>query len=632
MALDKPDVIWAPERPEDREAWRRELVAWREEARRELGYTGAAYRRSDMAWVSSCYSCNKLMLWDETFMNPLTGECDVDGYLKEGERVFGGYDAVVLWHAYPRIGFDDRNQFDYYREFPGGLEGVRDVVRRFHRHGVQIFVDYNPWDVGTRREPVSDATALAEVVRTIEADGIFLDTLNQGGIALREEIDRARKGVTFESELALPVEGIELNHASWAQWFDSGEAPGVMRNRWFEQRHMMHLVRRWDLDHSNELHLAWMNGAGMLVWENVFGSWNGWSGANQLLLRTMLPIQRHFHRHFIDGKWTPLVDTYVPGVYASEWDLDGVRLWTVVNRREQAAKGEWLKAFPMVGERLFDLVTGQEISKAEGEIGPRGIAAVLCVPMDRIDEDLRNFLAAQRSRHEDHAVYDRHFHPKPIPPIPMKVTSSFAGLSVPAGTYSVTSRFRARECGETGYARYQNLAYPPLHQEARETRSVALAAYTLAEHEVTNAEFAEFLRATGYAPKRKENFLRHWKDGRPVAGEENDPVVYVSLHDAQAYAKWRGLRLPTDAEWQVAMEKHRPTPGKRVVWNWTESVHTDGRTRFSILKGGSDYEAKGSQWYADGGRREPDFSAKFIHLWDGLDRCPTVGFRVLATS
>src|SRR5205085_359953 len=105
------------------------------------------------------------------------------------------------------------------------------------------------WDTGTRREPKDDAGALADMVGQAGFDGIFLDTLNEGGTNLREAVDRARPGVILESELALPVEAIPIHHASWAQWFNDSPAPGVLRNKWFERRHMMHLIRRWDLDH-----------------------------------------------------------------------------------------------------------------------------------------------------------------------------------------------------------------------------------------------------------------------------------------------------------------------------------------------------------------------------------------------
>ncbi|AIE85969.1 formylglycine-generating enzyme family protein [Fimbriimonas ginsengisoli] len=627
MPPEMPEVMVPPRGVAEREAWRKEIAAWRDETRKALNYDGAPYRRPEFQWAARCYACNKVMLWDETFLDPKSGRYLVEDYLREGERAFGGYDAVVLWHAYPRIGFDDRNQFDFYREMPGGLAGLREVVRRFHRRGVRVFVDYNPWDTGTRREPVTDAEALSGIVREIEADGVFLDTLNEGGMALRAAMDRARPGVAMESELALPVEGLPLNHLSWAQWFDPGDPPGVLRNRWIEPRHMMHLVRRWDTDHTNELHLAWMNGAGMLVWENVFGSWNPWSLRNRAMLRAILSVQRHFHPHFSQGDWIPLIETGSPEVHASEWRHGASRLWTIVNRGNGEAKGDHFDARLRTGERLFDLLTGREVHHPDDPLPATGIASYLAVPAHEVTEELRTFLAAQ-SHVEGFGVdtASRTRHPQPTI-VAFHSDSPGTGLVVEAGEYPVVTRYRARECGERGYAHYENLAYPPIHQESIETRRVRLSRFALDPKEVTNSEYAAFLRESGYKPAHPQSFLKHWVAGQPVAGQERDPVVFVDLDDARAYAKWAGKRLPTDAEWQVAMERHRVDRGAKPVWNWTESEYSDGRTRFCLLKGGSWYQAPGSQWYADGGVRPPDFAAKFIRMNPGLDRCATVGFR-----
>ena len=43
-----------------------------------------------------------------------------------------------------------RNQFDMMEDLPGGLEGLRGAVDRFHEHGVRVLLSYNPWDQGTR--------------------------------------------------------------------------------------------------------------------------------------------------------------------------------------------------------------------------------------------------------------------------------------------------------------------------------------------------------------------------------------------------------------------------------------------------------------------------------------------------
>jgi hypothetical protein len=63
------------------------------------------------------------------------------------------------------------------------------------------------------------------------------------------------------------------------------------------------------------------------------------------------------------------------------------------------------------------------------------------------------------------------------------------------------------------------------------------------------------------------------------------------------------------------------------TWEWVESERNDGRMRFCILKGGSYYQALGSEWYTDGGPRPANWGAKMLLTWPGLDRCATVGFR-----
>ena len=69
-----------------------------------------------------------------------------DRFLADARERFGGLDGVVLWHAYPVIGIDDRNQWDFY-----DVPGLPEAAAALHDAGVRVFVDYNPWDTGTRR-------------------------------------------------------------------------------------------------------------------------------------------------------------------------------------------------------------------------------------------------------------------------------------------------------------------------------------------------------------------------------------------------------------------------------------------------------------------------------------------------
>jgi formylglycine-generating enzyme required for sulfatase activity len=681
-ALENPraNVLAAPKDPKDWPAFRKALADWREATRAQLKYDDALYRRPDFAWVPSCFSCYFLMMNDELFYDPKTGRYTIDRLLDYLDNQFGGCDAIVLWHAYPRIGLDDRNQFDFYRDMPGGLAALKDLSRQFNARGVRVFVDYNPWDTGTRREGKADLDALADLVCAVDADGIFLDTMSKGAPAFRATLDAARPGVALEGEGALPVENIHDHHLSWAQGFRDGAVPGILRNKWFERRHLQHQIRRWDHDHTAEIQMAWMNGSGMMVWENVFGSWVGWCERDRAMIRSMLPIQRRYARLFGGERWTPLVPAEAEGVYASLWESEGLRLWTLVNRSDKPVEGALVKAPHAAGAAYYDLMAGTpaaatvqgDSAALAGRLDPRGLGAFVAGTDAALGKDFAEFLGAQRARRA-RAKAGTAFPAIEARLAPVAATQRVARDKLPEGMVEIPPaqvrmkvEFRSRECG---FYESQSTPSPAarLHRPAFFEREARLGRYAIDRTPVTNAQYAKFLQASGYRPPHPENFLKHWKDGKPAPGMEDHPVVYVSLEDARAYARWAGKRLPTEEEWQVAAQGNdgRTYPwgnemkpgacndGKTGtttpvtahpdgrspfgcldmcgnVWEWTESERSDGRTRFAILRGGSFYQAKGSHWYFDGGPRPCSFAAKMLLMGPGLDRCGTVGFRCAA--
>ncbi|WP_326834662.1 SUMF1/EgtB/PvdO family nonheme iron enzyme [Amycolatopsis rhabdoformis] len=607
VALDEAKIFSAPSDPADRPAWRARLREWREDSRRRHGYTGEAYDRPGAAWAAQCHTVAQVWLWDELLYSFEDGKFTPERFLADAQDRFGGLDAVVLWHAYPVIGLDERNQWDFYRDVPG----LAELIKALHDAGLHVFVDYNPWDVGTRRG-ADDLTELAALVADFEADGVFLDTLKKAEPGFVERLEAARPGIVLEGESKLPVERIADHTASWAQFFADSPVPGVLRAHWYERRHMQHHVRRWHRDHSEELQSAWLNGAGVMVWEVVFGVWVGWSARDAATVRRMVTVQRAASELLLSGEWTPLAElapeAEAAGVYASRWELGGVTLWTLVNR------GDTDYAGPLVAGR--DLLGG---------VPARGIGAVLQLAEGTADPAwLRDLLDALKSA--PHEAESRFPHRIAARVSPQRTSGAPDGdaVTVPAGPYVLTVRYQARETGM-----YQGAPYvdewkplpPRLHDARTLQRSGELGtAVAVAATEVTHAQFAEFVAATGYRPAVEHRFLLH-------GGDPDAPVTYVDLDDARAYCAWRGGRLPTEDEWQLAGETGGLRRGEPAVWNWTESEHSDGRTRFVMLKGGSDFRAEGSEWYIEGGRHAPDVSVKLLLPGLGLARAATVGFR-----
>lgn len=641
LAISQPPIIPAPSDSSQWAGFRKALWDWRVQTHENINYDASLYDREDFQWVKSAFNCCFLMMYDQNFYDRDRNCYTVEKILAEGRERFGGYDIVVLWHAYPRIGLDDRNQFDFYRDMPGGLTALKEVADELHEQGVKVYINYNPWDTGTRREGTHDIDALAAVIKSIGADGIFLDTMDRGSEEFRQKLDMARMGVALESELALPIEEISTHHMSWAQWFNDSAVPGVLRNKWIEPRHMQHGISRWTGDKSKELQTAWMNGSGMMIWENVFGQWVGWSPRDCYILKTMYGIQHYFSSIFTSDKWIPLVNNILlPNVYANLWYDDNCQLWTIVNRAYVQAEGALLQITPDIDYVYYDLVKGQEVFPnesgiIEGQIIPRGIGCILAFRKKKLPGDFNKFLSLQA------AIYREKTYKIESPQLeavlkPVSATKLYK--NVPRNMV-VVDEYKGEmpvtfNCREVGY--YHSLEYDFInrgpyapHQKVTFSRDVKVERIAIDSSPVTNAQYKEFLDATDYRPRFPENFLKHWINGEMPAGTEQDPVVYVDLDDARAYARWAGKRLPREEEWQLTI---RQAKGKKQemhpsTWEMTESEYNDGRNRFCILKGGSEYKAEGSDWYFDGGFQTEDFAAKQLLLYPGIDRCSTVGFR-----
>lgn len=111
-------------------------------------------------------------------------------------------------------------------------------------------------------------------------------------------------------------------------------------------------------------------------------------------------------------------------------------------------------------------------------------------------------------------------------------------VKVPAGPFPMGVPPGDRDGGRDEYPRHE----------------VSLDTYEIDLYEVTNARYQAFIKSTAHrVPQNPNNPTRNLWQGETVSDTLADrPVVNVDWADADAYCRWAGKRLPTEAEWEKA--------------------------------------------------------------------------------
>ena len=663
---------------QDFQAWLQDLKHYRHEALIRAGYSDAQYDRPELQWAQSSFIQPQMMMQDRYFYDPVAGRYTVDRYLDDLQKRYGGIDSVLIWHTYPNIGIDNRNQYDWLRDMPGGIAGVRKMIDDFHRRGVRVLFPVMLWDQGTRDEGMPNWEATAKLLAEVGADGVNGDTLGEVPLAFRTASDKTGHPLVFEPEGApdRPYEALAWNNMTWGYWHYPFE-PMVSLYKWLEPRHMVNVCDRWNRDKTDNLQAAFFNGVGYESWENIWGIWNGITPRDAEALRRVATIDRANAGLLISKDWEPHTPTLRFGVFASRFPGQGRTLWTLVNRNQYAVEGKQLEVPHSPGVRYFDLWHGVELQpEIEGKkatldfvMEENGFGAVLAIEgapdpkLTALLDEMHRLSARPLSSYSHQWT----FLPQHIVEIPSTSPASAAPegmVKIPAGDFLFDVHGIMIEGGDDVGVDVQE----PWESSPRRFHHhlLHIKAFYIDRFPVTNAEFKKFLDATHYHPQDDHNFLRDWKNGSFPEGWGNKPVTWVSLEDARAYARWAGKRLPHEWEWQYAaqgtdgrlypwgnewqpeavpkLDKGRDLPPPSDidahpkgaspfgvmdmvgnVWQWTDEF-VDEHTRSGILRGGSHYHPQGTRWYFPETYKLNEHG-KFLLMAPSTDRSGTVGFR-----
>jgi len=586
-------------------------------------FDNSLYEREDLAWIRESYLMILQMAWDREFYDRMTGKYTFPDVIRKGVEMFGYFDVFCIWPTWPRLGLDQRNQWDLYRDLPGGTAQMKNFANMSRLSGTKFFISYNPWDNSTKKE--DHYRGMASIIAETEADGVVLDTRGDSSCELQAAADSVRKGVIMYSEgmaITKDMPGIISGRVHNAIYL----SPELNLNKLIKPD--FSIFRVCDVGEDiihREVAIAFFNGYGTEL--NMYrpgGRDDNFDADLEFLAMTTF-ILRQNNDAFLDYDWTPLVPSALDDVFVNKWKSGDKTVFTILNMRSEGVSGNLFETGYQPGRHYVSLwnhenivpetTDGKAIIPVQAEgwqaswTGSRKEGSVDCIAElpDILRSELKGDSVKIRypgrgrvliwkgnpsyktnfkefSLHSDtvisirslfgycegkivvQLVQEKRLRDENVlrlkggkPWLISRVEPTNRAANVPSDMVLIPGA--AFSCSLS--TKEDFMPYPDVSG-----KTVTVDSFLIDRHPVTNSQFYEFILSTGYYPKDTTNYLRHWESGIYRQGQDNYPVVYVSYEDVAAYAKWAEKRLPTEAEWQLAAQG----TDKR-LWPWGNEFH-----------------------------------------------------------
>jgi iron(II)-dependent oxidoreductase len=585
-------------------------------------FDNSMFERKDLKWIRNKYIMTLQFAWDHNFYDSSTGKYNFFQYLEEGKKLFGGYDVFGIWPTWPRLGVDQRNQWDLYEDLPFGLEKLKELANYAHVNSVKFFITFNPWDQSTREE--DPYKGMARLIQATNADGVVLDTRGSSSLELQHTADSVKEGVIMYSEgMAIPKDmpGIVSGRVHDAIFMP----PLLNLNKLIKPEFAIFRVCQLSQGRIHrEIAISFFNGYGTEI--NTFAPGRpGWMEEEYLYLGRTTKILRENSSVFLNTKWTPLIPDLKDSIWVNRWQNENKVLYTVFSLLPQGYQGplfeqdtsrnyhfvslwnhneidliqennnwyvpvmvkefnkSWLNTrregnveciaklpnilkVNCVGDSLFvEAPVGDKILLWKGKPSYQGVFRefdrdILKLKVSEIFGRYEGKLVVQLFD-ENELIDERIADIKSgIPWLISIVRTTKTAKRPPKNMVEIPEgEFSFQVSNPDQFIPYPDYSEPELIHVRR---------FFMDKYPVTNEQFYEFIQNTQYIPEDPKNYLKHWKNGVYPFGQEKYPVVYVSLEDARAYAEWAGKRLPSEIEWQYAAQG---TDGRK--WPWGDEFH-----------------------------------------------------------
>ncbi|HJW18370.1 MAG TPA: SUMF1/EgtB/PvdO family nonheme iron enzyme [Flavisolibacter sp.] len=593
-------------------------------------FDNSLFEREDLKWIRHSYVMHIMMTWDKFYYDYKDGKFHLNEFVERGKKLYGGDDVISIWPTWPTLGLDQRNQFDLFKDLPGGTKKIHQLSEDLHKQNIKFFVCYNPWDESTRSE--NHFGGISDLIAETAADGVVLDTKAEASKELQQSADKVRKGVIMYSEgMAVPkdMSGIPSGRVHNALYYP----PMLNLNKLIKPEFAIYRVAELFKEPiQREFATSFFNGYGTEI--NIMAPGQpDWAEEQYKYLGRTTRILRENTNNFTSRNWEPLIPTSTDSIWVNKWPQDGKILYTVYSIRPAGYKGDLFTVQPVAGQHFVDLwhhrlvqpknqnggwwIESETNAFNQAFLGTNNEGEVDCIAQlpelinAKRNGDKLTIQTIQKGTELRIWAGKPDYAKKPLVLKPGKNEISLSkyfdrfegdfiiqlmdkGILLDENIITV-QRGEARRISQpektatatnapTGMVKIpagkftfkatngdEFIPYPKQDVDS----SFNMQSYYMDKFPVTNAQYKKFVDVTRYKPSDTANYLKHWVRGKIKKGEEQNPVTYISNEDAKAYAKWAGKRLPTELEWQYAAQ----TPELN-EWPWKQSTPVKRKVEF----------------------------------------------------
>lgn len=338
----------------------------------QSAYDFSEYDKKDLHWFNECVVHNFTFLFGRESFDLENAKTDVAKILKDGED-FGGYDTVTVWNQYPRLGIDERSQWDFHDDFPGGRAALRQMVKEYHDKGVYVFMPYIPWDQGYDESTNSMGTEFAKVIADTDADGYQLDTMNQIPESFRNKLNAVRPGIILTTQQhPMKKRPMEIITTSWDEFWDTGCMPEMDVLRFLFPRHISPVISRWyrKEDKDQLIERAKFGAAPIVIWQDIFGRWMPFSKEQRASIKEWKGVYLAHRLTYQCLRPIPLYPVRQDNLYCNVFRADdgSEHIYSLYNDSDKPVKGEILGLLDAAKKSVTKLLGNAEFEVKDGKL------------------------------------------------------------------------------------------------------------------------------------------------------------------------------------------------------------------------------------------------------------------------